>query len=151
MSVSCGLLMYLQAPLRVLLAHPGGPYWRGKDAGVWSVPKGLAEPGEDGLPAAEREFTEETGLRAKGPFAELTALKQRSGKLVRCWAFEGEAQERFSPGTSTFDLEWPPGSGVRVAFPEVDKIALFEFEDALRKILPGQAGFVRELASRLRA
>src|SRR5690242_7590782 len=100
MQVSCGLLMHTLAgdgPSRVLLVHPGGPYWAGKDAGVWSVPKGLAEPGEDMLTAAQREFLEETGLKSTPPFRELKPIKQKSGKIVRCWAFEGKETKPF-PG-----------------------------------------------------
>lgn len=150
MELSCGLLMYVTAPLRVLLAHPGGPYWRGKDLGVWSIPKGLAGPDERPFDAAKREFTEETALAPRPPFLELTPLKQNSGKLVRCWAFEGEAQDTFAPGASSFELEWPPKSGKRARFPEVDALELFDIEKALTKILPGQAGFVRELRARLK-
>lgn len=149
MPVSCGLLMFVRAPLRVLLVHPGGPYWRGKDLGAWSVPKGLAEHGEDALAAAIREFEEETGLKAEAPFMHLAPLKQKSGKLVQCWAFEGNPSAPIAPGASTFELEWPPRSGKRASFPEVDDARLFELPEALLKILPGQAGFIRELASRL--
>lgn len=150
MIVSCGLLMYLTLPFRVLLAHPGGPYWRGKDLGAWSVPKGLPDTGEDHLAAAIREFEEETGLKPNPPFIELTPLKQKSGKLVRCWAFESaDDSPALAPGVSTFELEWPPKSGQRIAFPEVDELQLFAFDEALSKILPGQAGFVRELERRL--
>lgn len=150
MQVSCGLLMFVRTPLRVLLAHPGGPYWQGKDLGAWSIPKGLAEAGEDPLATAVREFEEETGLTPQPPFHELAPLKQKSGKLVRCWVFEGEAQASYAPGASTFELEWPPKSGKREAFPEVDEVRLFEIEEALGKVLPGQAGFIRELEERLR-
>jgi predicted NUDIX family NTP pyrophosphohydrolase len=149
MSVSCGLLMYLKAPLRVLLVHPGGPYWRDKDKGVWSIPKGLPDPGEDEFAAARREFNEETGITPLGPFLDLGALKQKSGKLVRCWAFKGDDAAEISPGRSQFEMEWPPRSGERAFFPEVDDARLFEFEDALQMILPGQAPFVRDLAARV--
>lgn len=149
MTLSCGLLMYVNAPLRVLLVHPGGPYWRGKDLGAWSIPKGLVDDGEDPLAAAQREFEEETGLKPQAPFLELTALKQKSGKLVRCWAFEGNDTMKLEPGPSTFELEWPPKSGRRVAFREIDEVSLFEIDLALRKILVGQAQFVRELEARL--
>lgn len=151
MTVSCGLIMYLAAPLRVLLVHPGGPYWQGKDKGAWSVPKGLTDPGEDELGAAMREFEEETGLRARGPFIALTPLKQKSGKLVRCWALEGDADAAVAPGASMFEMEWPPRSGRQMSFPEVDDARLFEIGEALEKILPGQAGFLRDLETRLRA
>lgn len=149
MMLSCGLLMYVTAPVRVLLVHPGGPYWRSEDLGAWSIPKGLADDGEDPLVAAQREFEEETGLKARAPFLELTALKQKGGKLVRCWAFKGDDNAKLQPGLSTFELEWPPKSGRLVAFPEIDEVALFAVELALRKILPGQAGFIRELEARL--
>lgn len=148
MTVSCGLIMYLKAPLRVLLVHPGGPYWRGKDKGVWSIPKGLPEPGEAELDAAQREFLEETGITPRGPFIDLGALKQRSAKLVQCWAFEGDVDWKIAPGPSQFAMEWPPRSGKCACFPEVDEARLFEIDEALRKILPGQAGFIRALAER---
>lgn len=151
MAVSCGLLMYLAAPLRVLLVHPGGPYWRGKDKGVWSIPKGLPDPGEDQHAAAMREFEEETGLKPRGPFLDLGVIKQKSGKLVRCWAFEGDAGAAIAAGSSRFEMEWPPRSGQRQSFPEVDEARLFEAGEALERILPGQAGFVRDLETRLRA
>jgi predicted NUDIX family NTP pyrophosphohydrolase len=149
--ISCGLLMYVLdnvAPLRVLLVHPGGPYWCNKDAGAWSIPKGLADPGEDLLAAAQREFTEETGLIAQAPFVELTPLKQKSGKIVHCWAFRGAAAATMQ-GKSTFEIEWPRGSGRMSAFPEVDEARLFPIDEAFQKILAGQAGFIRELTTRL--
>lgn len=150
MQVSCGLLMYAieASGPRMLLVHPGGPFWRNKDDGAWSIPKGLAEAGEDLLAAAQREFTEETSLVAQGPFIELTPLKQKSGKLVHCWAFEGEAQELMI-GASHFEIEWPARSGRMQRFPEVDDARMFDVEDALRKVLPGQAGFIRELTAHL--
>ena len=117
MTVSCGLLMYLKAPLRILLVHPGGPYWRGKDLGAWSAPKGLPDPGENDLAAAIREFEEETGLKPRAPFLELSPLRQKSGKLVRCWAFEGDPSAPIKLGASRFEIEWPPGSGVQAESP----------------------------------
>ena len=150
MQISCGLLMYTRSasgPL-MLLVHPGGPFWRNRDEGAWSIPKGLADADEDLLSAAQREFTEETSLIAKGPFIELTALKQKSRKVVHCWAFEGEAKPLMT-GASHFDLEWPPRSGRMQRFPEVDDARLFAVQDALKKILPGQAGFIRELTAYL--
>jgi predicted NUDIX family NTP pyrophosphohydrolase len=153
MQVSAGLLMYVrekQESLRVLLVHPGGPYWRNKDLGVWSIPKGLPSKGEDLLQAAQREFTEETSLTAQPPFIELTPLKQKGGKLVHCWAFAGAAAPvMVSP--SMCQVEWPPRSGRKITIPEVDDAKLFEPAEALRRILPGQAGFVSELAARLEA
>lgn len=149
MTVSCGLVMYLKNPLRVLLVHPGGPYWRGKDQGAWSVPKGLPDAGEDELDAAKREFEEETGIAPRAPYLDLGALKQKSGKLVRCWAFEGDPRAAIAPGPSQFEMEWPPRSGQRAFFPEVDEARMFEIDDALDKILPGQAGFICALRRRL--
>jgi predicted NUDIX family NTP pyrophosphohydrolase len=141
--------MYVPEPLRVLLVHPGGPYWRNKDLGAWSIPKGLVDAGEDPLAAAQREFTEETGLVAAAPFLELKPLKQKGGKLVRCWAFQG----RDTPvilGGSKFEMEWPPRSGRKQTFPEVDDAQLFSVDEALRRILAGQAAFVHELHDRRR-
>lgn len=151
MIISCGLLMYAHSAksgVSVLLAHPGGPYWRNKDAGAWSVPKGLPDPGEDLLAAARREFTEETGLAVQGPFIALTPLKQKSGKIIHCWAFRGEHCP-VGPGPSTFELEWPRGSGRKMTFPEVDDVRFFSREDAGRKIHPGQLGFLDELYTHL--
>lgn len=149
MNESCGLLMYAPGyPLRVLLAHPGGPYWRGKDAGAWSVPKGLPAAGEDFLAAAQREFLEETGLRPSGPFLLLNPIKQKSGKRVHCWAFAGS--DLPTPlGASTFEIEWPPKSGQRATFPEIDEAQLFALEEARIKILPAQAPFLDELEALL--
>ncbi len=143
---SFGLLMFVREPsgLHVLLVHPGGPYWRTKDEGAWSIPKGLAHAGEDGLVAAQREFQEETGLTPHAPFIELTPVKQKGGKLVHCWAFEG-ARGPISVGDSTFELEWPPRSGRLARFPEVDRAELFPLSVARRKILAAQAGFLDQL------
>jgi predicted NUDIX family NTP pyrophosphohydrolase len=137
--LSAGLLLYRcrQGRLEVLLAHPGGPYNAGRDAGVWSIPKGLIEPGEADLAAALREFEEETGLRPQGPFIPLPAARYQSGKLVLAWAVVGDCD----PSTltsNTFEIEWPPRSGRRQSFTEVDRAAFFSIEEARRKILPAQ-------------
>ncbi|HVY85465.1 MAG TPA: NUDIX domain-containing protein [Caulobacterales bacterium] len=134
--------------LKVLLVHPGGPFWRNKDLGAWTIPKGLANPSEDFLAAAQREFEEETGLSPSPPFLPLASLKQKSGKLIHCWAFEGEPAPAMI-GASTFEVEWPRKSGRTATFPEIDDARLFPIDDALRRILPGQADFVRELAAKL--
>jgi len=144
---SAGLLLFRRRDggLEVFLVHPGGPFWAGKEAGAWSIPKGEHGPEEDPLAAARREFTEETGFTATGPFLPLTPLKQKSGKVVRAFAWEGEAD----PGrlqSNTFSLEWPPRSGNIQEFPEVDRAAWFPLELAKEKILPGQVGFLEELA-----
>jgi predicted NUDIX family NTP pyrophosphohydrolase len=147
---SAGLLMFRRrggAP-EVLLVHPGGPFWVRKDDGAWSIPKGEVEAGEDPFASARREFAEETGFRAEGPFIPLTPLRQPSGKVVRAWAFEGDADpERVR--SNLVSLEWPPKSGRRREFPEVDRAAWFSVDQAAQKILPGQRGFLLELASLL--
>lgn len=151
MSESCGLLMYIPGdPLRVLLAHPGGPYWRGRDTGAWSAPKGAPEPGEDFLAAAQREFFEETGIRPKGPFLALSPIIQKAGKRVHCWAFAG-VDAPIGLGASTFEIEWPPKSGQRARFPEIDDARLFAIDEARVKILPAQAPLLDELIALLAA
>jgi len=148
MQVSAGLLMYRleenQNLLEVLLVHPGGPYWKRRDAGVWTIPKGNVDAGEDILAAAIREFTEETGLVPEGPFISLGEITQRSGKRVHGWAFRGTCD----PGSirsNTFEIEWPPKSGRRESFPEVDKAAFFTVARARQKILPAEEPFVNRL------
>ncbi len=143
--VSAGLLMYRnRGGVQVLLVHPGGPFFRNKDVGAWSIPKGETEPDEDLLAAAQREFEEETGLKPSGPFTPLTAVKQRGGKLVHAWAFEDDCD----PGTlisNTFTMEWPPKSGRQMEFPEVDRADFFDIETARSKINPAQIGLIDEL------
>jgi len=133
-----------RGPIKVLLVHPGGPFWAGKDLGAWSVPKGLAEEGEDPLEAAKREFIEETGLRPDPPFRELRPIVQKSGKRVRCWAFEALECD-VAPGPSTFEMEWPPRSGKRARFREVDQLRFFTLGQALKKILPAQRPLLRQI------
>lgn len=148
---SAGLLLYRHedgAP-EVFLVHPGGPFWAHKDEGVWSIPKGEVHAGESPLAAARREFQEETGCAAEGDFLPLTTLRQPSGKLIHAWAVQGNcdpAQLR----SNRFTLEWPPKSGREEQFPEVDRAAWFRLPAALGKILPGQRGFVTELARLVR-
>lgn len=153
---SAGLLLYRRAPagLQVLLVHPGGPFWQGKDLGAWSIPKGEIGADEDPLAAARREFHEETGFEAAGPAVPLGHLRQPGGKLVHAWALEGDAD----PGeltSNTFSMEWPRGSGRLQAFPEVDRAEWFGLAEARRRILPGQARFLDALeeaaSARIRA
>src|ERR1051325_10580498 len=146
---SAGVLMFRrkQGRLEVFLVHPGGPFWINKDNGAWSIPKGEYAPEDDPTEAAKREFKEETGLDAGGPLLELTAIRQ-SGKDVRAWAFEGDCDPA-AVRSNTFSMEWPPRSGRRQTFPEVDRAAWFEIEEAKRKILKGQAGFLVDLAHKL--
>lgn len=143
---SAGILMYRKcdSSVEVFLVHPGGPYWANKDAGSWSIPKGEFAADEDSLSAAQREFQEETGIRAKGNFIPLNPLKQAGGKLVHAWAVEGDCDAR-KITSNTFSLEWPPRSGKRQQFPEVDRAEWFPVEVAKEKILKGQAGFLDEL------
>jgi predicted NUDIX family NTP pyrophosphohydrolase len=146
--VSAGVLAFRRVRgLELLLAHPGGPYWRNRDDGAWSIPKGVVESG-DPLACAKREFNEETGLTADGDLVALTPLRQKSGKLVHAYALEADFD--LSAFTSNdFEMEWPPRSGKRQRFPEVDRVAWFKLATARRKILPGQKPFIEELVKRL--
>lgn len=149
MNQSCGLLMFTRTPFAVLLVHPGGPYWRNKDDGAWSIPKGAPESGEDLLAAAEREFREETGLLPHGPYLPLTPLRQRAGKLVHSWAFEGDG-DLSSFQSQSFDMEWPPRSGRMQSFPESDQARMFPLHQAASKILASQKPLLAELSTLLR-
>jgi len=144
---SAGILMYRRKPhLEVLLVHPGGPFWAKKDLGAWSIPKGEYGPGEEPLAAARRELEEETGKRVEGDVVPLGDVVQPGRKVVTAFALEGEldpAQLR----SNAFELEWPPRSGRKQSFPEVDRAAWFSPEEAQRRIVAGQ----RELISRLLA
>src|ERR1700733_593582 len=137
--ISAGILLFRRRPpdLEVMLVHPGGPFWAKKDLGAWSIPKGLADEGEDLLAAAKREFLEETGMAVEGDFLDLCAHKQPSGKTIAAWACEGD----FDPATlksNTFSLEWPPRSGRMAEFPEVDRAAWYSIDEALVKIKKGK-------------
>ena len=124
--------------------HPGGPFWTKRDLGAWSIPKGEFAPAEDPLAAARREFEEETGIVPEGDFIPLSPRRQPSGKVVHAWAFEGDCD----PATivsNTFAIQWPPGSGRRQEFPEVDRAAWVPLDVAKRKLVSGQAGLVEEL------
>ena len=148
-NVSAGLLAFRRIDtLEVLLAHPGGPFWSKKDDGVWTIPKGLAELGADLFATACREFAEETNFSAEGKFIPLTPVRQKSGKLVHAWAFEGNF-DLASFASNTFEIEWPPKSGRRQSFPEIDRVTYFTLPDAMRKILTYQRPLLRELKLRL--
>lgn len=149
-TVSAGLLLYHRTggELEVLLAHPGGPFWAHRDAGAWSIPKGLVEEGEDVLVAACREFEEETGLRPTGPFLSLGSVRQKAGKLIYAWAWQGDAD----PSRLTSNLmrtEWPRGSGRWLRFPEVDRCAWFDPLTAQEKLNPAQTAFIERLEAQL--
>jgi predicted NUDIX family NTP pyrophosphohydrolase len=144
--LSAGLLMYRikDGAIQVLLAHPGGPYFRNKDEGDWSIPKGEPSPDEDLFLTAQREFEEETGLKSAGPFIPVKPVKQKGGKIVHAWAFEGDCD----PATihsNTFTMEWPPHSGQQQDFPEIDRAEFFDLDTARRKIKSGQVGLIDEL------
>ncbi|HEX4183837.1 MAG TPA: NUDIX domain-containing protein [Caulobacteraceae bacterium] len=145
-AVSAGLLVYRRTgpATEVLLGHPGGPLWVRKDYGAWMIPKGLIEPEETPLAAALREFEEETGLKPPAAARALTPLRQAGGKQVLCWTAEADLDlADFLPGD--FEMEWPPRSGKRARFPEIDRIAWFDGPEALRRILPSQAPLVQEV------
>ena len=143
---SAGILLYRHKAgvLEVFLVHPGGPYWAKKDIGAWSIPKGEFTSDEAPFDAAKREFKEETGLEAKGQFIPLTPVKQKGGKVVHAWAVEGDCDHQ-AIRSNTFTVEWPPRSGRKQEFPEVDKAGWFTIEEAKKKILKSQVGFIDEL------
>ncbi len=143
---SAGLLLYRCAlgKLEIFLAHPGGPFWLKRDDGAWTIPKGVAEEGEDILAAARREFEEETGIQPTGPFLSLGSIRQKAGKLVHAWAWEGDADPARIT-SNTMQTEWPRGSGRVLTFPEVDRCAWFQPQAARRKINPAQAELIDRL------
>lgn len=144
---SAGILMFRRSPrgVELLLAHPGGPFWANKDQGAWSIPKGEYEDGEEPLEAAKREFAEELGgALPSRPFLDLGAIKQKSRKVIAAFAIEGD----FDPATlasNRFELEWPPKSGRKQSFAEVDRAEWFAPAEAREKIQPGQAPFIARL------
>jgi predicted NUDIX family NTP pyrophosphohydrolase len=147
--ISAGLLAFRRRDaLEVLLAHPGGPFWAKKDDGAWTIPKGLVEPADDLLATARREFTEETNLTAAGDFMELAPVRQKSGKTVHAWAFAADF-DLAAFASNTFEIEWPPRSGLRQSFPEIDHIAYFPLPAAMSKIIAYQQPLLRELELRL--
>jgi predicted NUDIX family NTP pyrophosphohydrolase len=146
---SSGILLYRQIDdqLEVLLVHPGGPFWKKKDLGAWSIPKGEFED-EDALSAAKREFEEETGATVDGEMITLTPQEQKGGKVVHAWAVEGDLNPE-EIQSNTFEMEWPPRSGKKQEFPEIDKAEWFPVRTALQKINQAQATFIRELTEKL--
>ena len=155
---SAGLLLYRirHAAIEVLLVHPGGPYWKTKDDGAWSIPKGEFSPAEDPLVAARREFFEETGVAIEGDLRALKPIQQPGGKIGRTLAIDHIEQLAvegdLDPTTivsNTFEIEWPPRSGRLQSFPEIDRAAWFALPEATRKILRGQVPLLEELAQML--
>ena len=144
--ISAGLMMYRirDGKLQVLLAHPGGPFFKNKDEGAWTIPKGEVEPGEEFLETAKREFEEEIGITATGPFTALKPVRQKGGKIVHAWAFEGDCDPDATV-SNTFTMEWPPRSGQQMEFPEIDRVGFFDVVAAKRKIKAGQEALIDEL------
>lgn len=145
---SAGILLYRfrEEGLEVLLVHPGGPFWSGKDLGAWSAPKGVHDEDESSLEAAKREMKEETGFEVDGEFIDLGSIRQPSGKVIRLWALEGD----LDPGeikSNEFTMPWPKGSKILRSFPEIDRAMWFDIETARKKIHKGQAGFLERLLS----
>ncbi len=141
---------FREEQLEVLLVHPGGPFWAKKDAGAWSIPKGEFAEGEDPLQAAKREFFEETGFEVGQVVQELAPLKQPSGKVVHAWIVPGDCDPQ-AIKSNTFWMEWPPRSGSRAEFPEVDRAGWFTVPEARRKLVRGQVAFLDQLSAILAA
>ena len=146
MRKSAGLLLFRKRDgiTEFFLVHPGGPFWKNKDDGAWSIPKGELGEGEEGLVAAKREFKEETGYYVDGDFIELKPSKQKSGKVIYCWALHADI-DASKIESNTFPLEWPPRSGKYIDVPEVDKAAWFDYDTAKKKLIPGQVALLDEL------
>lgn len=152
--ISAGILLYRTQPeLQVLLAHPGGPFWKNKDEGAWSIPKGLIEEDEQDnkRTAAVREFEEEINFRPDGDFIELGSIQQKGGKVVFAWAIEGDlpTEDDFSIQSNTFTMEWPPDSGRQQEFPEIDRAAFFSADQAYQKINEAQRVFLDRLKEKI--
>jgi len=151
MKKSAGLLMYRRTAagaLEVLLAHPGGPYWQAKDDGAWTLPKGEYKTTEEALAAARREFAEETGFEPVPPFLPLGEIVQKSGKRITAWAFAGDCDPARLV-SNEFEIEWPPRSGRRQSYPEIDRVAWFGLDEARRKLNAAQGALLDRLAAAL--
>ncbi len=148
---SAGIILYKfeEEKLQIFLVHPGGPFWQNKDAGSWSIPKGEFLDSENPLDAAKREFEEETGTKLFGNFIELIPIKQKAGKIVYAWAFQGNINAN-TITSNTFTVEWPPKSNKLVTYPEIDKAAWFTADIARIKINPSQVALIDDLKSKLK-
>lgn len=149
---SAGLVMFTfkEDKLKILLVHPGGPFFTKKDNGYWGIPKGLIENNENILDAAIREFEEETGIKPDGKYIPLGEIKQNSGKFVHAWAIEVKDDSLSNFKSNTFELEWPPNSGKKQSFPEVDKCEFFTLDDLEKKITPSQIPLINNLKAHLK-
>jgi predicted NUDIX family NTP pyrophosphohydrolase len=151
MKRSAGILLYRindDEAIEFFLVHPGGPFFTKKDEGVWTIPKGEFDPGEEPLAAAQREFYEETGIQLQGNFLPLGDIRQKAGKIVQAWALQGTLQED-QIKSNHFEIEWPPKSGKRKSYPEIDKAGWFTLEQATRKINAAQAELLLRLINSL--
>jgi len=151
-NVSAGLLLFRRssAGLELFIAHPGGPFWKDRDIGAWTIPKGIVEAGEDLLDAARREFEEETSIQPTGPFIPLGSIRQKAGKTIHAWAFESDA----NPDTivsNKMRTQWPRGSGRWIEFPEIDRCGWFDPASAKTKMNPAQAELIDRLEAALTA
>ncbi|MCH5684548.1 NUDIX domain-containing protein [Niabella sp. W65] len=146
MKTSAGILLYKkqQDSIYFFLVHPGGPFWKNKDTGAWSIPKGEMEKDEDPLERARLEFKEETGKEIDGNFVPLTPIRQKSGKWVKAWAIEGDITTDHC-NSNLIELEWPPRSGKQIQVPEVDRWEWFTAAAAIQKINPAQVPFLTEV------
>jgi len=144
--LSAGILLYRvkHGEVEYFLVHPGGPFWKNKDLGVWTIPKGEYVKPEEPLVAALREFNEETGIELEGPFMALQPIVQKGGKQVSAWATNGDANTD-AISSNSFEMEWPPKSGKHQSFPEIDKASWFSFDEAMKKMNPAQTAFIIEL------
>ena len=151
-NVSAGLLLFRRSSsgLELFIAHPGGPFWKDRDIGAWTIPKGIVEAGEDLLDAARREFEEETSIQPTGPFIPLGSIRQKAGKTIHAWAFESDA----NPDTivsNKMRTQWPRGSGRWIEFPEIDRCGWFDPASAKTKMNPAQAELIDRLEAALTA
>lgn len=144
------MFRFQEERLEVLLVHPGGPFFRNKDDGSWTIPKGEAGPDEDLLTRAKIELEEELGIAAAGEWLDLGSVRQKGGKTVHGWAFQGDLAADFKLASNSFELEWPPRSGRKQQFPEIDQAKFFPLEMARAKINPAQVPFLDRLCEALK-